>query len=220
MIFPILKKLGYFLGGLLGVFLFVMFVKDIIDGGKGLGILNWVMALLGVSTAYYYFSEFKKYNLKENIKYSRSVFWSEIKKIVKSVVYYVVGYLIFAFLAACFICFVATIIWTITSFPEFLLHFIHYGPSTDLYNIIIPESFRAKPKEAIYILMMAGVFAFVCFSVAICFLQCFFINKFLLKDRDREMADVVKYLLMKIDEIYSKVDGSDEPSCDSPKEKE
>ena len=200
MIFPILKKLGYFLGGLLGVFLFVMSVKDIIDGGKGLGILNWVMALSGVLITIGGFVEFKKYNLKENIKCSRSVFWSEIKKIVKSVVYYVVGYLIFAFLAFCFICFVATIIWTITSFPEFILNFVHYGPSIDLYNNFIPESFRAKPAEAIYVFMMAGVFAILCFFGII-----FLIHRFLIKELYEFISEELDKINCKIDNVVKEI---------------
>lgn len=204
MIFPILKKIGYFLGGLLGIFMVVGAIGFMLRCEYA--ILSWnacgcvLFALLGVWTAYYYFSEFKKYNLKENIKCSRSVFWSEIKKIVKSVVYYVVGYLIFAFLAGCFICFVATIIWTITSFPEFLLHFIHYGPSTDLYNIIIPESFRAKPIEAIYFLMMAGVFAILCFFGAI-----FLIHRFLIKELYEFISEELDKINCKIDNVMKEV---------------
>ncbi len=196
MIFPILKKIGYFLSGLLGIFLFVVAVKFIMDGGNNLGILNWVMALLGVLTTIGGFVEFKKYNLKENIKCSQDVFGDEMKEILKTIV----GYPIFAFLAVCFICFVATIIWTITSFPEFLLHFIHYGPSTDLYNITIPESFRAKPIEAIYFLMMAGVFAILCFFGAI-----FLIHRFLIKELYEFISKELDKINCKIDNVMKEV---------------
>lgn len=225
MIFPILKKIGYFFCALDFACIDVVLIYKIIENYckySSYTILNWegcryiAMLLAFAWCAYYFFSEFREVNLKEEVKCSKVELWMEIKAIVKGIVLLI----LFGLVLWGFFCFVATVIWTVDSFPDFLLHYIHYGPSIDLYNKIIPEGVLVKPKEAIYILMMAGVFAFVCFSVAICFLQCFFINKFLLKDRDREMADVVKYLLMKIDEIYSKVDGSDEPSCDSPKEKE
>ena len=120
----------------------------------------------------------------------------EMKEILKTIV----GYPIFAFLAVCFMCFVATIIWTITSFPEFLLHFIHYGPSTDLYNIIIPESFRAKPIEAIYSLMMAGVFAILCFFGAI-----FLIHRFLIKELYEFISEELDKINCKIDNVMKEV---------------
>ena len=198
--FPILKKLGYFLGGLLGMFMAAASMGIMLSCKYD--ILSWkacgcvLFALLGVLTAYYYFSEFKKYNLKENIKCSQDVFGDEMKEILKTIV----GYPIFAFLAVCFICFVATIIWTITSFPEFLLHFIHYGPSTDLYNIIIPESFRAKPIEAIYFLMMAGVFAILCFFCAI-----FMIHRFLIKELYEFISKELDKINCKIDNVMKEV---------------
>lgn len=200
MIFPILKKLGYFLGILLGVFMVVGAIGFMLRCEYA--ILSWnacgcvLFALLGVLTAYYYFSEFKKYNLKENIKCSQDVFGDEMKEILKTIV----GYLIFAFLAFCFICFVATIIWTITSFPEFILNFVHYGPSIDLYNNFIPESFRAKPAEAIYVFMMAGVFAILCFFGII-----FLIHRFLIKELYEFISEELDKINCKIDNVVKEI---------------
>ncbi len=201
MIFPIMKKIGYFLGGLLGMFMaaasmgIMLSCKYDILSWKACGCIIFV--LLGIFVAIGGFVEFKEYDLKRNEKCSRKVFWDEMKEILKTIV----GYPIFAFLAVCFMCFVATIIWTITSFPEFLLHFIHYGPSTDLYNIIIPESFRAtKPIEAIYSLMMAGVFAILCFFGAI-----FLIHRFLIKELYEFISEELDKINCKIDNVMKEV---------------
>lgn len=195
-----LKKLGYFLGGLLGMFMaaasmgIMLSCKYDILSWKACGCIIFV--LLGTFVAIGGFVEFKEYDLKRNEKCSRKVFWNEMKQILKAIV----GYPIFAFFAVCFMCFISIIIWIITSFPEFILNFVYYGPSIDLYNNFIPESFRTKPAEAIYVFMMAGVFAILCFFGII-----FLIHRFLIKELYEFISKELDKINCKIDNVMKEV---------------
>lgn len=225
MIFPILKKIGYFFFALDFACIDVMLIYKIIENYckySSYTILNWegcgyiAMLILFAFCAYDFFSKFRKYNLKENIKCSKGEFWNEIKTIVKMVVFFLLAFLLLYFVLS----FVATAVWIVKSFPDFLLHYIEYGPSRDLYLEFTRLGGVYGGKYSVEFLLEAIVFTVLCLSGAICLLQCFLIKKMLLENRDKKLANAIEMLSKKLDEINYKVDSFNEISCKSLKEKE
>lgn len=223
MIFPILKKIGYFFFALDFACIDVMFIYKIIENYckySSYTILNWegcgyiAMFILFAFCAYDFFSKFRKYNLKENIKCSKGEFWNEIKTIVKTVVFFLLAFLLLYFVLS----FVATAVWTVKSFPDFLLHYIEYGPSRDLYLEFTRLGGVYGGRDSVVFLLEAGLFTVLCFSGSICLLQCFLCKKILLEKRDRKMAEAVESISKQLDEINSKINCLNEISCNPLKE--
>ena len=206
MIFPILKKIGYFLGilfclgavvGLIGIA--VEDYRKYQDLGWGLFILAFVS--FPVYGAYYCFSEFKSYNLKNHIECSEDVFLYEIKTIAE----YTAIALLVCLLCIGFASLGRVIIWTVNSFPDFLLHYLKVGPSLELYRELKNiAGYGYTAETSVFLLLIGGIFAILCFFGAICLLQCFLIKKLLLEKRDKKMADAIEMLSKKLGEINCK----------------
>lgn len=165
MIFPILKKIGYFLGILLGVFMVVggaFLCLELIcsENGtilSGAGCCGIFMIPLGVYVAYDYFCEFKDFNLRKHVECSGEVLRDEIIEILKSVGFFsLIGLLLFSLVS-----FIATLIWL----PDFLQQYIEYGPSKGLYKVYVH---LAGPTGSFVMLLFGGLF------VVFCFLEHFF----------------------------------------------
>ena len=226
MIFPILKKIGYFFFALDFACIDVMLIYKIIENYckySSYTILNWegcgyiAMLILFAFCAYDFFSIFRKYNLKENIKCSKGEFWNEIKTIAE----YTAIALLACLLCIGFASLGRVIIWTVNSFPDFLLHYLKVGPSLELYRELENiAGYGYTAETSVFLLLIGGIFAILCFFGAICLLQCFLIKKLLLEERDKKMADAIEMLSKKLDEINYKVDSFNEISYKSLKEKE